>query len=98
MRYHEAFRIVVFTLLLISCRKTHTTNPHDPPPSEPVKKVLNPGKETFSAGPGLAAYTINYTYNYNSDHSPSSKAGDLLYTAGADAGKKFQTNTAYTYY
>src|SRR5882757_5705843 len=40
MRYNEAFRIVVFTLLLASCKKDHTTNPPTPPPPDPVKKVL----------------------------------------------------------
>ncbi|MHA4810448.1 hypothetical protein ACX0G9_20245 [Flavitalea flava] len=58
----------------------------------------NPGKEIFSAGVGLTAYTIDYTYTYNSDKSPLSKKGDLLYTAGTDAGKRFQTSTFYTYY
>ena len=58
----------------------------------------NPGKETFSAGAGLTAYTIDYTYTYNSDNTPSSKTGSLLYTDGSDAGKRFQTNAAYTYY
>ena len=58
----------------------------------------NPGKETFSAGPGQTAYTVNYTYTYNSDNTPSSKLGDLLFTGGGDAGKKFQTHAAYTYY
>jgi hypothetical protein len=58
----------------------------------------NPGKETFSAGPGMLAYTVDYTYNCNSDHTPVLKAGDLLFTAGADSGKRFQTSTAYTYY
>ena len=58
----------------------------------------NPGKETFSAGPGLTAYTVNYTYTYNSDNSPSSKTGDLLFTAGSQSGQRFQTNTFYTYY
>ena len=58
----------------------------------------NPGKETFSAGAGFTAYTANYTYNYNSDNSPSSKTGDLLFTDGSLAGQRFQTNTFYTYY
>jgi hypothetical protein len=58
----------------------------------------NPGKETFSAGPGLTAYTVDYTYTYNSDNSPSSKTGALLFTAGSQSGQRFQTNTFYTYY
>ena len=40
MRYNEAFRIVVFTLLLASCKKDYPTTPPTPPPSDPVKKVL----------------------------------------------------------
>jgi hypothetical protein len=58
----------------------------------------NPGMETFSAGAGLAAYTVNYTYSYNSDRTPALKSGDLLFTAGADSGKRFQTSEAYGYY
>jgi hypothetical protein len=58
----------------------------------------NPGKETYSAGAGLTAYTVDYTYTYNSDNTPSSKTGDLLFTDGGDAGKRFRTNAAYTYY
>src|SRR3984885_6296774 len=40
MRYNEVFRIVVFTLLLASCKKDYTTNPPPPPPPDPVNKVL----------------------------------------------------------
>jgi hypothetical protein len=58
----------------------------------------NPGKETFTGGTGQISYTIDYTYTYNSDHTPSTKTGDFLYTAGSDSGKRVQVNTAYTYY
>ena len=58
----------------------------------------NPGKETFSAGAGQTAYTVNYTYTYKGDNTPISKTGDLLFTDGSDKGKRFQTNAAYTYY
>jgi hypothetical protein len=58
----------------------------------------NPGKETFSAGAGFTAYTVNYTYTYNSDNSPLSKIGDLLFTDGSQAGQRFQTHSFYTYY
>lgn len=58
----------------------------------------NPGKESFFGGVGLISYTVNYTYTYNSDHTPSSKSGDFLYTAGPDSGKRFQTSEFYTYY
>ena len=58
----------------------------------------NPGKETFSAGAGFTAYTVSYTYTYNSDNSPSSKIGDLLFTDGSQNGQRFQTHSFYTYY
>lgn len=58
----------------------------------------NPGKETFSGGDSLISFTVNYSYTYNSDLTPSSKTGQLQYTAGPDAGKTFQTNATYTYY
>jgi hypothetical protein len=58
----------------------------------------NPGKETFLGGPGLISYTVDYTYTYNSDNTPSSKTGDLLYTAGPDSGKRFQTLSEFSYY
>ncbi|MDP4262415.1 MAG: hypothetical protein Q8941_07770 [Bacteroidota bacterium] len=58
----------------------------------------NPRQETFSGGVVPIAYTIDYTYTYNNDNTPSTKTGDLLFTAGPDAGQRFQTNAAYTYY
>jgi len=58
----------------------------------------NPGKEVFSAGPGNLAYTEDYTYTYNNDATPAVKSGSLLFTAGSDSGKRFQTTTNYTYY
>jgi hypothetical protein len=58
----------------------------------------NPGKETFSAGVGLTAYTVDYAYTYKTDSTPLSKTGNLLFTAGSDSGKRFQTNSFYTYY
>ena len=58
----------------------------------------NPGKESFSGGVVPIAYTIDYSYSYNSNNTPSTKTGDVLFTAGPDAGKRFQTNAEYTYY
>jgi len=58
----------------------------------------NPRKETFSAGVGQTAYTVNYTYTYNADNTPSLKSGDLLFSDGSQAGQRFQTSTFYTYY
>jgi hypothetical protein len=40
MRYNEAFRIAVFTLLFISCKKDQPDNLPGPPPPDPDKKVL----------------------------------------------------------
>ena len=40
MRRNQTFWIVACTLLLISCKKDHTTNPGTPPPSPQVQKVL----------------------------------------------------------
>jgi hypothetical protein len=58
----------------------------------------NPGKETFLGGAGQISYTIDYTYTYNGDNTPSTKTGDFLYTAGPDSGKRSQVNAAYSYY
>ena len=57
----------------------------------------NPRKETLSVN-GTDLYTIDYTYTYNSDNTPSDKAGDFLYLSGQYAGQRFQTNSFYTYY
>ena len=58
----------------------------------------NPGREIFTQAAGQPAYTVDFGYTYNRDNTPAAKTGNLLYTDGPDAGKKFQTNTAYTYY
>jgi len=58
----------------------------------------NPGKETFTQAPGQIAYTVDYTYTYNPNKTPSAKNGTLTYTDGPDAGKKFPVSTAYSYY
>jgi hypothetical protein len=57
----------------------------------------NPKKEIFSVD-GSGLYTDDYTYVYNSDGTPSTKTGDFLYTGGPDAGKRFVTNSIYSYY
>jgi len=57
----------------------------------------NPRKEMLSVN-GTDLYTINHTYTYNDDNTPSDKAGDLLYLSGQFAGQRFQTNSFYTYY
>lgn len=57
----------------------------------------NPKKEKLSEN-GTDLYTIDYTYTYNADKTPSNKAGNLLFLSGEYAGQKFQTNSFYTYY
>ena len=57
----------------------------------------NPKKEKLLVN-GTDLYTIDYTYTYNSDNTPSHKAGDFLYLGGQYAGQRFQTNSFYTYY
>jgi hypothetical protein len=57
----------------------------------------NPGKETLSVN-GVDFATMNYTYTYNSDHTPSNKGGSLQYLSGQYKGQIFQTNTYFTYY
>ncbi|HVU59097.1 MAG TPA: hypothetical protein VHD83_28740 [Puia sp.] len=60
----------------------------------------NARKETFSgsSADNVVGYTVNYNYTYNSDGTPSGKAGTLLYTAGTQAGQQFQVSTSYSYY
>jgi len=56
----------------------------------------NPGKETLSGT--ATGYTVNYAYTYNNKNLPLDKKGDLTWTSGPDAGKKFQTSEFYSYY
>src|SRR5262249_15538250 len=56
----------------------------------------NPRKETLTAD--AVAYTADYNYTYNSDGTPTLKAGTLLYTKGTQAGQTFQVSTFYSYY
>jgi hypothetical protein len=57
----------------------------------------NPKKEKLSVN-GTDLYTIDYTYTYNNDQTPSNKSGDFLYLSGQQAGQRFHTNSFYTYY
>jgi len=57
----------------------------------------NPKKEKLSVN-GDDFYTIDYTYTYNADKTPSNKTGDFLYLGGQYAGQRFQTNSFYSYY
>lgn len=56
----------------------------------------NPGKEIHT-GDGVN-YTVDYTYTYNEKMAPLDKKGDLVFTAGANAGQRFETNSFYSYY
>lgn len=58
----------------------------------------NPGREVFTQVAGQTAYTVDYTYTYNRDKTPSLKSGNLTFTDGADKGKVFPVSTSYTYY
>lgn len=64
-------------------------------PGIPLQKN-NPGKETRT-GDGVN-YVVNYRYTYNEKDFPLNKKGNLLFTAGADSGKIFETNSFYSYY
>jgi hypothetical protein len=57
----------------------------------------NPKRETFVAD-GANFYQVDYNYTYNTDGTPSSKIGQLLYTGGPDAGKWFETHSFFSYY
>jgi hypothetical protein len=57
----------------------------------------NPKKEMLSVN-GVDFYTVDYTYTYNNDNTPSIKTGDLLFLSGSNAGQRFQTNSMYSYY
>lgn len=57
----------------------------------------NPMKETFSVD-GTDYYTVDYSYTYNNDHTPSNRTGDLVFTSGPDKGKHFETHSIYSYY
>ena len=56
----------------------------------------NQGKE-YRTG-DAPNYTIDYTYTYNDKNCPLNKKGDLVFTTGPDTGKRFETNSFYSYY
>jgi hypothetical protein len=43
-------------------------------------------------------YTVKYTFSYNFDATPIQKSGELIFSKGNLAGKKFDVSTNYTYY
>jgi hypothetical protein len=62
-----------------------------------VKLQKNNPLKTTRAGTGVH-YGITYTYTYNQLNRPLQKTGAVSITSGPDAGKHFQSNTAFTYY
>ena len=56
----------------------------------------NPVKEIFTATEN--SYEVNYTYTYNDKGVPINKTGEMIMTAGVNAGQRFQTNSFYSYY
>jgi hypothetical protein len=56
----------------------------------------NPAKETFT-GDGQN-YTWDFSYVYDAKNRPVVKNGVLRYTNGPDAGRTFQTQSAFSYY
>ena len=56
----------------------------------------NPGKESRT---GQAEnYLVDYTYTYNDKNAPVTKKGNLILLTGANAGRRFETSEAFTYY
>ena len=56
----------------------------------------NPRKESRS---GQAEnYTVDYTYTYNDKNAPLTKKGNLLLLTGANAGRRFEVSTFFSYY
>ena len=56
----------------------------------------NPGREIFSGGG--SNYLVDYTYAYDEKDRPLTKNGALVFTSGPDAGQRFQTSSAFSYY
>jgi hypothetical protein len=64
-------------------------------PEAPLQKN-NPGKERRTGD--ASNYVVDYTYTYDSKDRPLSKIGDLVFTTGSDAGKRFETHSFFSYY
>jgi hypothetical protein len=56
----------------------------------------NPGRLTRS-GDGIN-FRIDYTYTYDGRNVPLTKRGDATFLNGPDAGRRFQTNSVFSYY
>ena len=56
----------------------------------------NPAKHRRT-GDGVN-FVVDYTYSYDVKNRPLTKRGNLQILTGTDAGKFFQTNSAFSYY
>ena len=56
----------------------------------------NPGKESRTGD--AENYTVDYTYTYNDQNLPLRKKGNLLILSGNNSGRRFETNSVFSYY
>lgn len=56
----------------------------------------NPARETLT-GDGTN-FSVDYTYTYDDQGRPVNKSGDLVLLNGADAGRRIQVQSQFTYY
>ena len=56
----------------------------------------NPARQTHS-GDGLN-FAVDYSYTYDDKNRPLAKTGAVVLLDGADAGRRFQTNSVFSYY
>ena len=56
----------------------------------------NPRRETRT-GDGVN-YTVDYSYVYDEKNRPLTKTGELTITNGPETGRRFQTNSVFSYY
>jgi len=61
-----------------------------------VLQKNNPKKETLTGD--ASNFTINWSYQYNSNNIPLSKTGNGKWTIGAEVGNSFLTTRTFTYY
>ncbi|MES1219382.1 MAG: hypothetical protein ABUT20_28020 [Bacteroidota bacterium] len=60
-------------------------------------QVNNAGRMVRTGGAAVN-FEVNYTYTYDGNGRPLTKAGDFVNTSGSDAGQHFQLQTTYSYY
>ena len=56
----------------------------------------NPGKESRTGD--AENYMVDYTYTYNDKNLPLRKKGNLLILSGTNSGRRFETNSVFSYY